>query len=966
MNWGSSADRTVAQETSFGKIGDRCLKLTCIQNGPHYIYFCRFNSNQASIPIEPNKKWILSAWIRCSQVGFTGRFYMNTIVGSHNAIWAKNSPGINTWTRVSAVIDLTSDPSDGCLAFIHFENADGLTVHIDAFMMEEQVGELETPSAYAIPAAADITDYGYMGSLDADRTLAEIGGSGVNVVAPRYSVFNEDSGLPPIGTSGQCNFLQETSFGYFGNRCLGMYATGIDAHVSLGPTGSYNVNISPNKKWIISCYVHSSSTTGYVQFYYFTDAGNAYAENVLIDKAGQWTRLHAILDLTNDNSTRCRLRLDLQNSTGTTIYFDGLMMEEQIGELETPSAYSIPASANIGDYGYTGDMNATQNHIFAQASEPSSGMVLGDIWFDTDDDNHQYWYNGASWTSVRDVKISQAFIAAAEAESKADGKITSFYQASAPTSGMSDGDLWFDTNDGNKVYRFDSTGGSPVYNIVDEDGNTYSTGSWSRSSASDCYGSTSLYAIAGSDATYSWSAGNTGEVDFWVWWANSSGTRNTQAVYRCYDRGTLLNERVVNQRENGGAWYFLGTYEVKEYAKIQVVSVGSTSDGSTSADAAYFVTKEPGGWVEVQDVGIQNAIEDAATAQATADGKVLTFFTNYQTSVPTAEGVGDLWYCAENCVLSRWNGSAWNAVSTYGSDWEDVRGNNKPEDGATNDSNWRYSGNVTYMDGNKIWTGTVSLDKINGNHGTLTVNSGTVTFQDAGRIIVENGADLHFVSKSAYDSSKIVFNRGNAYSPMAEIYVDYNNASFHINPTQTNRSISIGLNPEWYNLSLNVSNVVSVGAAITHFYGHIIPYHDAYTPQFNCGSASRYWNYIFSNNVLQVCDFYWMDKRVEDGNVIEVDDVEVIKSIKPTEAVDPRTGLYMVNDSTIPKWLVHKHDKDGEEKDDDGNRIQTWKAGEVAVDHKGKPFMSTTTMLSLLMGAIRQLDERIERIEKAA
>lgn len=66
-------------------------------------------------------------------------------------------------------------------------------------------------------------------------------------------------------------------------------------------------------------------------------------------------------------------------------------------------------------------------------------------------------------------------------------------------------------------------------------------------------------------------------------------------------------------------------------------------------------------FIEVQDDAIATAISDAAGAQATADGKVTTF---YSTSAPTAEGVGDLWYDTDDKVLYRWDGSNWsNSVS---------------------------------------------------------------------------------------------------------------------------------------------------------------------------------------------------------------------------------------------------------------------------------------------------------------
>jgi hypothetical protein len=73
-------------------------------------------------------------------------------------------------------------------------------------------------------------------------------------------------------------------------------------------------------------------------------------------------------------------------------------------------------------------------------------------------------------------------------------------------------------------------------------------------------------------------------------------------------------------------------------------------------------------WVSIQDGDItaaqstaSTAITNAATAQATADGKVATF---YASSTPTADGVGDLWYNNSNYALNRWSGSSWVAVGS--------------------------------------------------------------------------------------------------------------------------------------------------------------------------------------------------------------------------------------------------------------------------------------------------------------
>ena len=93
---------------------------------------------------------------------------------------------------------------------------------------------------------------------------------------------------------------------------------------------------------------------------------------------------------------------------------------------------------------------------FYQAGEPTGGeSSLGDLWVDTDDGNKLYRYSGVTWVEVQDDAIATALTNAATAQSTADGKIVSFFQDDEPTGGESSlGDIWFDTNDDNKPYRY--------------------------------------------------------------------------------------------------------------------------------------------------------------------------------------------------------------------------------------------------------------------------------------------------------------------------------------------------------------------------------------------------------------------------------------------------------------------------------------------------------------------------------
>ena len=129
-----------------------------------------------------------------------------------------------------------------------------------------------------------------------------------------------------------------------------------------------------------------------------------------------------------------------------------------------------------------------KNHIYRQASAPDGSvypLTEGDVWFDTDDGNKQYYWTGTAWVSVQDAGIAAAeagaaaavaaaaaasaaaasataaaaaaAAAATAAQTTADGKNKIYRQTTMPTTGpFTEGDLWFDTDDDNKFYRYTS------------------------------------------------------------------------------------------------------------------------------------------------------------------------------------------------------------------------------------------------------------------------------------------------------------------------------------------------------------------------------------------------------------------------------------------------------------------------------------------------------------------------------
>jgi len=106
-----------------------------------------------------------------------------------------------------------------------------------------------------------------------------------------------------------------------------------------------------------------------------------------------------------------------------------------------------------------------KNKTYVQNDQPTGGTYSeGDLWIDTNDGNKLYAYVGTSWVLKQD---------SASALASANGKNVIYRQTSQPTGGTyAIGDTWFDSDDNNKIYRYDGTawvavqlGGNGLANI---------------------------------------------------------------------------------------------------------------------------------------------------------------------------------------------------------------------------------------------------------------------------------------------------------------------------------------------------------------------------------------------------------------------------------------------------------------------------------------------------------------------
>ena len=204
--------------------------------------------------------------------------------------------------------------------------------------------------------------------------------------------------------------------------------------------------------------------------------------------------------------------------------------------------------------------------IFYQATEPVSGMVTGDWWMDTDDERF-YRYSGSAWIETQDVDIVTAITNAATAQSTADGKIVTFIQTTQPTA-EAEGDLWFDSDDDYKMYRWDGDS----WDLVRDSGIAYA-----------------INAAAGAQAT----------ADGKVVTFYQSGTPTAEGVGDLWVE-TDQNNRL--RRWTGSTWEIVDNTDIAQ-AISDAASAQSTADGKiTTFYQASIPTGDEGDiWFDTDD-----------------------------------------------------------------------------------------------------------------------------------------------------------------------------------------------------------------------------------------------------------------------------------------------------------------------------------------------------------------------------
>ncbi|WP_296280544.1 hypothetical protein [Pseudoxanthomonas sp.] len=297
-----------------------------------------------------------------------------------------------------------------------------------------------------------------------DDPLNYVGGNGVNLLPDQLSTL-ESPTLPVTNSYGltvaRTTVAANTKVGSGGAWQLTRSGGGTtEGYLYVG--NSLNVPRTPGKKYIASFWYKTSAASFQKTHDLFVWDGvttHIGTSGWACIADGTWRRAAVLVDPTPYTSQAIEFRIDFDTTTlGDTIYLDGIMVEEAVGNLVQASAYTRGTANGLSLAALLAAQNAQATadnliNIYRQPTAPAiggAGAALGDYWQDSDDG--RWWYcNGSSWIESTDNRLPQAILDAAAAQGAANtAQLTAntrmrvFAQDAAPTATpFIVGDTWF-------------------------------------------------------------------------------------------------------------------------------------------------------------------------------------------------------------------------------------------------------------------------------------------------------------------------------------------------------------------------------------------------------------------------------------------------------------------------------------------------------------------------------------------
>ena len=386
-------------------------------------------------------------------------------------------------------------------------------------------------------------------------------------------------------------------------------------------------------------------------------------------------------------------------------------------------------------------------------------------------------------------------------------------------------------------------------------------------------------------------------------------------------------------------------------------------------------------------------------------------------NLPTTNNVeGDARIAKDTQKLHVWNGSSWSVSSNYtSSDFSTDFGNKTTDDlaeGTTNKYFYTHNHDDRYYTQTQIDSNYLSLSG-----GTITGNlsiSGNLTIN--GRSISVHDTDKTDFGNIAWTSNNELYHFENAISAEFSSNDHYGFMSFRRNDGTRGGYIGYGDGGSYLNIYLDNASTLDVlghlrvknGNSNGVYYDsshylyldsyyannymvirsggtfYLRPGDDGYYQWFNntgmgtkggifgyatnihpnLGDSSRYFNGLYYKTLNDVGCLGWFDDGVElqDGSIVS--DIEAIKAIQKHPTKKTIYGSPMLDYSTFPK-VSYKPAPIAEEDvyEDDPESLNSKHLIAQKGEKIGEDVVEMTSMLSIMLGALKELDARITALE---
>ena len=426
-------------------------------------------------------------------------------------------------------------------------------------------------------------------------------------------------------------------------------------------------------------------------------------------------------------------------------------LETTISDASTNATQALEDSATALGVANGAQTSANgKNKVYYSTTQPSGGTyIAGDTWFDTDDGNKIYQYNGSAWvavtfgtsaltdnaitsgklatdvstdistakstasTALTNVGTAQttantALINASTAQTTANGKNKVYYSTAQPTGGTYiTGDTWFDTDDGNKIYQFNgSTWAAVTLGTNALTDNAVTSGKLATAVSSDISTAKSTASTALTNVGTAQTTANAALTNASTAQTTADG-KNTVFYSTTAPTAKKVNDIWFDTDDGNKVYYWNGT--------VWTASTFGTNAITNNAIDTNKLTTALNTTINTASTNASTALTNAQTAQTTANGKNTVY---YATTAPTGGTykVNDIWFDTDDGnKLYYYNGTAWTATQFGESALADLSITNAKIADAT-----ISSAKIAAIDAGKITSGYISANRINA--GTLTAN----------------------------------------------------------------------------------------------------------------------------------------------------------------------------------------------------------------------------------------------------